>query len=79
MKPIKIEGLTQRQIELLDIMWSLDSNEDLINWTDTLDPDDCREVITLAELVKLEYIEEFLEIEDFTDALEIINQIKDIK
>lgn len=51
MKEIKIEGLTPNQIDLLDIMWNIESPDDLYEWMNTLEDDDFKEVVTLKELL----------------------------
>lgn len=35
-RPMQIHGLTQRQVELLDEMWALDSIEEIRAWQATL-------------------------------------------
>ena len=38
MKPIELHGLTQEQIDLLDIMWSITDLYELEAWEETLSP-----------------------------------------
>ena len=38
MKPIELHGLTQEQIDLLDIMWSITDSYELEAWEETLSP-----------------------------------------
>jgi hypothetical protein len=51
MKEIRIEGLNTRQLELLDMMWELESKEELNEWISTLEYDEVREVLVLKELL----------------------------
>ena len=46
---IYIEGVSPEQKEMLDIMWSLDSTDDYLDWYETLDTWDQQE----ADLLKL--------------------------
>jgi hypothetical protein len=74
---ITLDNITKRQKELLEIMWGIDSQEDLIEWTKTLDREDSNDVIILVELIKLELIEQVIESgNDFTEADDLINKIK---
>jgi hypothetical protein len=53
-RDVKISGLTYEQVEMLDIMWSLDSVDEFFNWYETLDKDDQNTVDTLQRLIILE-------------------------
>jgi hypothetical protein len=53
-RDIKISGLTYEQVEMLDIMWSLDTVDEFFNWYETLDKDDQNTVDTLQRLIILE-------------------------
>jgi hypothetical protein len=53
-RDIKLSGLTYEQVEMLDIMWSLDSVDEFFNWYETLDKDDQNTVDTLQRLIILE-------------------------
>ena len=46
---IYIEGVTPEQKEMLDIMWSLESTDDYLDWYETLDTHDQQE----ADLLKM--------------------------
>ena len=35
-KDIKLTGLTYEQVEMLDIMWSLDTVDEFFDWYDTV-------------------------------------------
>ena len=56
---IKIENLTEYQVEMLDHMWSLDSMEEYEEWFDLLDEEDqqladsLQQMIILAEMDNL--------------------------
>ena len=53
-RDIKISGLTYEQVEMLDIMWSLDTVDEFFDWYETLDKDDQNTVDTLQRLIILE-------------------------
>ena len=53
-RDIKLSGLTYEQVEMLDIMWSLDSVDEFFDWYETLDKDDQNTVDTLQRLIILE-------------------------
>ena len=53
-RDIKLSGLTYEQVEMLDIMWSLDTVDEFFNWYETLDKDDQNTVDTLQRLIILE-------------------------
>ena len=46
---IYIEGVTPEQKEMLDIMWSLESTDDYLDWYETLDTHDQQQ----ADLLKM--------------------------
>jgi hypothetical protein len=70
---IKIDGITTRQTELLEIMWNIPTTEDLAQWLTTLDERDARDADTLSQVLIYEYID--LQIDqnpDFSDAQEVL-------
>ena len=70
---IYIEGVTPEQKEMLDIMWSLDSTDDYLDWYETLDTWDQQE----ADLLKLMlYYELSDQVKNVDQAKEIINLVK---
>ena len=70
---IYIEGVSPEQKEMLDIMWSLDSTDDYLDWYETLDTWDQQE----ADLLKLMlYYELSDQVKNVDQAKEIINLVK---
>ena len=70
---IKIDGITTRQTELLEIMWNISSTDDLAQWITTLDERDARDAGTLSQVLIYEYIDQQLEQNpDFSDAQEVL-------
>lgn len=50
---IQIENLTPEQVEMLDIMWSLDSYDEYQDYLDSLSTSDRKMAESLAEMVIL--------------------------
>jgi len=57
---IQIEGLTQKQLDMLDTMWAFDEKSEFDEWFDALTEVDKKLAEVLAELVRLELLEEDL-------------------
>lgn len=74
---MKIENLTEHQVTLLDIMWSLSSSEELDYWMATLDEYDLNTVIVLRQLTVYEYIDDVVSAmnsNEFVEAKQILSQ-----
>lgn len=76
-RDIRLDGLNREQVELLDIMWSMDSTEDFLEWKYTLNRHLQREVDVLVQLLGLEIMEQQLEAMNghYPDAEEILKKI----
>jgi len=72
---MRIEGLTERQVELLDIMWEIEEFTDLEQWMTTLDPEERTEAEALQRLVVLETFEELLDKGNYPDARRVLVDI----
>ena len=55
---IRIDGLTARQVEFLDEMWSMDTQEEVDAWFRTLSDDDLNMAVTLHEMLISQVLEE---------------------
>jgi hypothetical protein len=73
---MRIEGLTEHQVELLDTMWAIEEFTELEQWMDTLDRADRIEAENLQRLVVLETFEELLESSKYPDANRVIDQFR---
>jgi hypothetical protein len=51
---VTLTGLNARQVNILDMMWSLDSTEAWDDWFDTLDENTAFDALVLREMVLLE-------------------------
>lgn len=72
---IKLDGLTETQYAICEILWGLDSFDDIVNWVDEQDEFDRREALLMMELMTLASLDD----EPCTDlsmAVSIIDKIK---
>jgi hypothetical protein len=73
----KIDGLTKKQVALLDIMWTLDDEQSVKNFVRSLPPADRFQAQSLKTLLIHEMLEEFLEgVTEFPDATEVIERVR---
>ena len=70
---IYIEGVTPDQKEMLDIMWSLESTDDYLDWYETLDTHDQQQADLLKMLLLYELSDQITNVDQ---AKEIINLVK---
>jgi hypothetical protein len=73
---MRIEGLTERQVELLDTMWEIEEFTELEEWMATLCRADRMEAQRLQQLVVLEAFEDLLEKDGYPDANKVIDQFR---
>lgn len=74
---IEINGLTLEQVELLDAMWSFDTEEDLHEWQDSLPLRLSQQVDSLILLVLLEQFDRLLLIdEDYSMATDYLQKFR---
>ena len=57
---MRIDGITKRQKELLNIMWNIDSKEEVMDWAQTLSESEYNTVRGLLELVRYQFLDEAL-------------------
>ena len=69
---ITISGITKRQKRMLNIMWNLDTEEDYLEWYDSLDKELQDEADLLQRLVILESYEE--DLGDCVDAKKVLGK-----
>ena len=73
---MRIEGLTEHQVELLDTMWAIEEFTELEEWMTTLSRADRMEAESLQRLVVLETFEELLAKDGYPDARKVIDQFR---
>lgn len=78
MNNIQIDGLTQEQCDMLDIMWTLDSEEEFLEWYDNiLSPKEQLQCDLLQRLVLLETFDELLSHErKFPEANDVLRKFR---
>ena len=70
---IKIEGLNKKQRLLADIIWALDSQEQVQTFIASLPPKDRRQAQTVTEMMILAFLDE---VEDTQEAKRVIDRIR---
>jgi hypothetical protein len=73
---MKLDGLTERQVELLDTMWSIEEFSEVETWMATLSRADRMEAQNLQNLVILEAFEEAMEHSKYPEANRVIDQFR---
>jgi hypothetical protein len=73
---MQINGLTERQVELLDTMWAIEEFSELEAWMETLSNKDKAEAELLQRLVILEQFEAMLATSKYPDAKRVIDQFR---
>lgn len=73
-KPISLENLTPYQVEMLEIMWSLDSLEDFEAWQELLDAEDQQLCDVLVRLIIQETCEDL--VSDVSQAREYLKKFQ---
>jgi hypothetical protein len=72
---MEITGLTAEQSDMLDIIWSKNTRDDLVEFQMTLSPAKQQMCQLLIELIELEYIDMNM-VGGYPDAHEIIERIR---
>jgi hypothetical protein len=70
---IKIEGLNKKQRLLADIIWALDSQEQVQTFIASLPPKDRQQAQTVTEMMILAFLDE---VEDTQEARRVIDRIR---
>ena len=72
---LEITGLTIEQVELLDSMWGFNTEDDLVEWQESLPLRLSQQVDSLIILVLLEQFDRILNNEnDYSEANEVISK-----
>lgn len=58
---INIDGLTQEQVDMLDIIWSFKTKDEYEEWLDCLDREEYNTAMGLVQLLALAIIDEAME------------------
>lgn len=74
---IEIDGLTKRQIALLDVLWEMESYDEVISFKSSLPVDQQRELSVLIQLLHLEVQEiDIQSMKEYPDAVRILNEVR---
>ena len=73
---MKLDGLTERQVELLDTMWAIQELEEFEEWMATLTRAERVEAENLQRLVILETFEEMMADSKYPEANQVIDRIR---
>jgi hypothetical protein len=73
---MKLDGLTERQVELLDTMWAIEEFTELEAWMSTLCRADRMDAESLQRLVILEQFEEMMAQSKYPEANMVIDKIR---
>jgi hypothetical protein len=74
---IELHGLTEHQVELLDIIWNIDSMPEVEEWVATLSDSDQMECHSLIELLAIEILDSQLKFSvKFPEAEQVIERIR---
>jgi transcriptional regulator of NAD metabolism len=71
---IRIEGLTTKQVEMLDKLWSFDTTDEVLEWMKSLSEEDFKMAVTLQELVIDQLLEQPAE-SDVTEAQSMLRKM----
>jgi hypothetical protein len=71
-----IEGLTKRQVEMLDTLWSLDSLDDVEIYVNTLNKNEKKTALTLVEMLSIACVDEEIEkLKSYPTAKKVLSNI----
>jgi hypothetical protein len=75
---ISIEGLTKKEKFMLQIMWSIDSKEQLNYWINSLTEKDRKTAASLLLLIQYEVLESLIE-DDYSEAKEVLSKFTSLE
>jgi hypothetical protein len=72
---IQLDGLTKRQVELLDMMWEIDDPSDIENFIEVLSDEDQADCRTLMNMIAVVLVDQSVDsLDDYDDATEVLDQ-----
>ena len=74
---IRIEGFTPLQQAIADMVWALETEDDLLDWYRACADDIKPVAVAVMMMLKYEAIDQY-PIEDFSEALAVIDRIKEL-
>lgn len=73
---IQINGLTQEQCDMLDVIWSFQTKQDYLNWYDCLDDQEQDMANGLLTLLAMAIAEEQNPVKNFKEANEVLAKFR---
>ena len=73
--PPNLKGLTERQVELLDTMWSFDELEEFLEWKRQLARAEQRECDRLMDMVLADLADQII-VDDLTQARKVLDKFR---
>lgn len=75
-KEIRIEGLTSYQVEMLNHMWSLDTEQEYFDWYNLLDDEDQSQADLLQRMILLASIDQMIpeRARQYPDAMNVLQK-----
>jgi hypothetical protein len=73
---ITIENLTKKQQAICDILWTLDSKDQVIAFIASLPKADKADAVGLYHLMIIESLDQNMDIEDLSLAKQVIDKVK---
>lgn len=71
---IHINNLSQYEVDMLDHMWTLETEEEFFDWYNLLDDEDRQLADYLQEMVVLAHAEEHIEQTGYKEAKEVLKK-----
>jgi hypothetical protein len=71
---IKINNLSEYEVDMLDHMWTLETEEEYFEWYNLLDGEDQHIADYLQKMIILAYAEESIETTNYKDAKEVLKK-----
>lgn len=72
---MRIEGLNQKQVEMLNHMWSLDTMEEFDEWTATLNVREAKMADSLQKMILLATLDDHMkQMLSYPDANQLLKQ-----
>lgn len=71
---IEINNLSHYEVEMLDHMWSLETEEEFFDWYNLLDEEDQQVADYLQQMIILAYAEETIEETNYKDAKQLLQR-----
>lgn len=71
---IQINNLSPYEVEMLDHMWSLETEQDFFQWYDLLDEEDQKIADYLQQMIILAHAEETIEETQYKEAKQVLKK-----